>query len=128
MFRRYSKYNAKKVEIDGIKFDSKAEGEYYLHLKQQVAEGKILGFERQIKITLQESFYLEIEGVKKKIRAITYVADFKVIKNDGSITYIDVKGIETTEFRMKRKMFMNLYQIPLVTVKKQKGDWLYSYV
>ena len=32
MFRT-SKYNAKKVEIDGIKFDSKAEGEYYLHLK-----------------------------------------------------------------------------------------------
>ena len=128
MFRRYSKYNAKKVEIDGIKFDSKAEGDYYLHLKQQVSERQILGFERQIKITLQESFYLEIEGVKKKIRAITYVADFKVMKNDGSITYIDVKGIETTEFRMKRKMFMNLYQIPLVTVKKQKGDWLYSYV
>lgn len=34
MFRT-SKYNAKKVEIDGIKFDSKAEGEYYLHLKRQ---------------------------------------------------------------------------------------------
>lgn len=46
---RTSKYNAKKVEIDGIKFDSKAEGEYYLHLKQQVTERQILGFERQKK-------------------------------------------------------------------------------
>lgn len=127
MFRT-SKYNAKKVEIDGIKFDSKAESEYYLHLKEMVEKKEIQGFERQVKMTLQESFYLETPVGKKKIRAITYKADFKVIENDGSIKYIDVKGIETTEFRMKRKMFAERYRIPLVTVKKQKGDWLYSYV
>ena len=124
MFRRFSKYNAKKVEVDGIKFDSKVEAEYYLHLNEQVDKGEIQGFERQVKMTLQDSFYLE--GVKGKIRAITYVIDFKITEKDGSITYIDVKGIETDVFKMKRKMFMNRYRTPLVTVKKRKGGWVYG--
>lgn len=124
MFRRFSKYNAKKVEVDGIKFDSKVEAEYYLHLKEMQEKKEIQGFERQVKMTLQDSFYLE--GVKGKIRAITYVVDFKVTENDGSITYIDVKGIETDVFKMKRKMFMNRYRTPLVTVKKRKGGWVYG--
>lgn len=124
MFRRFSKYNAKKVEVDGIKFDSKVEAEYYLHLKEMQEKKEIQGFERQVKMTLQEAFYLE--GVKGKIRAITYVVDFKVTENDGSITYIDVKGIETDVFKMKRKMFMNRYRTPLVTVKKRKGGWVYG--
>ena len=124
MFRRFSKYNAKKVEVDGIKFDSKAEAEYYLHLKEKVDNGEIRSFERQIRITLQEGFYLE--GIKGKIRAITYVVDFVVTNQDGSITYIDVKGIETDVFQLKRKMFMHKYQTPLVTVKKRKGGWVYG--
>lgn len=124
MFRRFSKYNAKKVEVDGIKFDSKVEAEYYLHLKEQVDKGEIQGFERQVKMTLQDSFYLE--GVKGKIRAITYVVDFKITEKDGSITYIDVKGIETDVFKMKRKMFMDRYRTPLITVKKRKGGWVYG--
>lgn len=124
MFRRFSKYNAKKVEVDGIKFDSKVEAEYYLHLKEMQEKKEIQGFERQVKMTLQDSFYLE--GVKGKIRAITYVVDFKITENDGSNTYIDVKGIETDVFKMKRKMFMNRYRTPLVTVKKRKGGWVYG--
>lgn len=124
MFRRYSKYNAKKVEVDGIKFDSKAEAEYYLHLKEQVDNGEIRSFERQVRMTLQEGFYLE--GIKGKVRAITYVVDFVVTNEDGSITYIDVKGIETEAFKLKRKMFMHKYQTPLVTVKKRKGGWVYG--
>ena len=124
MFRRYSKYNAKKVEVDGIKFDSKAEAEYYLHLKEKVDNGEIRSFERQIRMTLQEGFYLE--GIKGKVRDITYVVDFVITKSDGSITYIDVKGIETDVFKLKRKMFMHKYRTPLVTVKKRKGGWVYG--
>ena len=74
MLRRFSKYNAKKAEVDGIKFDSKAEAEYYLHLKQQVTERQILGFERQKRMLLQEGF--TVEGVKGKIRPLFYVVDF----------------------------------------------------
>ena len=124
MFRRYSKYNAKKVEVDGIKFDSKAEGEFYLHLKQQVAERKILGFERQKRILLQEGF--SVEGGKGKIRPIFYVVDFIVTENDGTITYIDVKGVETDVFKLKKKLFMKRYNTALMKVKKTKGGWQYD--
>lgn len=124
MFRRYSKYNAKKVEIDGIKFDSKAEGEYYLHLKQQVTERQILGFERQKRMLLQEGF--NVEGVKGKIRPIFYVVDFIITENDGTLTYVDVKGMETDVFRLKKKLFMKRYNTALLKVKKTKGGWQYE--
>lgn len=123
MFRT-SKYNAKKVEIDGIKFDSKAEGEYYLHLKQQVTERQILGFERQKRMLLQEGF--NVEGVKGKIRPIFYVVDFVITENDGTLTYIDVKGMETDVFRLKKKLFMKRYNTALLKVKKTKGGWQYE--
>lgn len=123
MFRT-SKYNAKKVEIDGIKFDSKAEGEYYLHLKQQVTERQILGFERQKRMLLQEGF--SVEGVKGKIRPIFYVVDFIITENDGTLTYVDVKGMETDVFRLKKKLFMKRYNTALLKVKKTKGGWQYE--
>lgn len=123
MFRT-SKYNAKKVEIDGIKFDSKAEGEYYLHLKQQVTERQILGFERQKRMLLQEGF--SVEGVKGKIRPIFYVIDFIITENDGTLTYVDVKGMETGVFKLKKKLFMKRYNTALLKVKKTKGGWQYE--
>lgn len=123
MFRT-SKYNAKKVEIDGIKFDSKAEGEYYLHLKQQVSERQILGFERQKRMLLQEGF--SVEGVKGKIRPIFYVVDFIIAENDGTLTYVDVKGMETDVFKLKKKLFMKRYNTALMKVKKTKGGWQYD--
>jgi hypothetical protein len=123
MFRT-SKYNAKKVEIDGIKFDSKAEGEFYLHLKQQVAEHKILGFERQKRMLLQEGF--SVEGVKGEIRPIFYVVDFIITENDGTLTYVDVKGMETDVFKLKKKLFMKRYNTALLKVKKTKGGWQYE--
>ena len=123
MFRT-SKYNAKKVEIDGIKFDSKAEGEYYLHLKQQVTERQILGFERQKRMLLQEAF--NVEGVKGKIRPIFYVVDFIITENDGTLTYVDVKGMETDVFKLKKKLFMKRYNTALLKVKKTKGGWQYE--
>lgn len=124
MFRRYSKYNAKKVEVDGIKFDSKAEGDYYLHLKQQVTERQILGFERQKRMLLQEGF--SVEGVKGKIRPIFYVVDFIITENDGTLTYVDVKGVETDVFKLKKKLFMKRYNTALLKVKKTKGGWQYE--
>lgn len=34
-----------------------------------------------------------------------YVVDFEVTKADGSIELIEVKGFETPEFKLKRKLF-----------------------
>lgn len=84
------KYNAKKTEIDGITFDSRRESERYIELKIMKTAGEIKDFELQPKFLLHG-------GIK-------YIADFKVIHNDGKVVYEDVKGIETPVFKLKKKL------------------------
>ena len=110
-----SKYNAKKVEIDGIVFDSRAEGRFYEHLLDLMHEGVVESFEMQKPYTLLDKFPHPKTG--KTIRAIKYVPDFEVIYTDGRVEVVDVKGMQTDVFRMKCKLFMFRYQIPLVLVK-----------
>ncbi len=117
-----TKYGAKKVVEDDIKFDSKMERDYYLYLKQQRLQGKIKGF------TLQPSFELQSKFEKdgKKYRAITYKADFKVIHNDDSVEIIDVKGMTQPLFLLKEKMYHYKFDYPLtlITYSKIDGGWI----
>ena len=110
-----NKYNAKKVEVDGIKFDSVAESRYYKYLLGLLNEGVVESFEMQKPYTLLDKFPHPKTG--KTIRAIKYVPDFEVIYTDGRVEVVDVKGMRTDVFRMKCKLFMFRYQIPLVLVK-----------
>jgi hypothetical protein len=96
-----SKYGAKKITLDGITFDSKDEARYYEYLKKLKAEEKILNFELQPKYELQQSF----RKYGKSHKAITYAPDFLVYHLDGSEELIDVKGTETQQGNMRRKMF-----------------------
>lgn len=114
-----SKYGNKKTEIDGIKFDSKLEAEYYQLLKFQKAHGHIQDFELQPRYQLQESF--KFNG--KTYRAINYVADFKITQNDGSLVVVDCKGVQTDVFKMKAKMFIKQYG-ELSLIKKKKGEFI----
>jgi hypothetical protein len=116
------KYNAKRTEIDGISFDSRIEGKYYEYLKQQQQEGNIKRFELQPIFTLQEGFRKN----GKYFRPILYIADFRVFMNDGTIQIIDVKGYETADFKIKRKLFESKYPYPLILMKyvKQYGGWV----
>lgn len=117
-----TKYGAKKVIIDDIQFDSKAEGEYYKILRQQLLNNEIKDFSLQPEFELQPPF--EMDG--KKIRAIKYIADFKVIQHDGTEQIIDIKGMETTDFKLKKKMFEYKFRIPLVCLTKVNkfGGWI----
>ena len=119
MFRKKSKYNAKKVEVDGIKFDSKAEAEYYEHLKCLKKAKLVADIERQKRIVILPSY--EIKG--RKVRATHYIADFVVTYIDGEVEYVDVKGYETDTFKLKKKMFESMYGIPLRIAKKVGGEW-----
>ena len=51
-----NKYNAKKVEIDGIVFDSRAEGRFYEHLLDLMHDGIVESFEMQKPYTLLDKF------------------------------------------------------------------------
>ena len=102
----YNKYNNKKTIVDGIKFDSEMESHYYIYLKQLKEIGEVVDFVLQPTYLLQEGF--DLNG--KRIRPITYRADFKVIYKDGHEEVIDVKGKLTEEFKIKRKMLLYRYR------------------
>ena len=102
----YNKYKNKKTMVDGFKFDSEMESHYYLYLKQLKEMGEVVDFVLQPTYLLQEGFNLN----GKRIRPITYKADFKVIYKDGHEEVIDVKGKLTEEFKIKRKMLLYKYR------------------
>ena len=101
---RRSKYNARKLEIDGITFDSIAEAERYRELQLLQQAGEISDLECQPVFVLQPSF--KVNG--KTERAIKYYADFRYTEN-GGVVVEDVKGYKTKTYTIKRKMLLYRY-------------------
>lgn len=111
-----NKYNAKKVTIDGITFDSVAESRYYKYLLGLLNEGVVESFEMQKSYTLLDKFAHPKTG--KTIRAIKYIPDFEVLYTDGRVEVVDIKGfMKNPVFLLKAKLFMFRYQIPLTVIK-----------
>lgn len=124
----------KKTTIDGIKFDSKMESDYYLYLLKEQKAGRVKSFTLQPEFILQPKYFVleghmytyeegvidlyeEADKQRKKynklnpdnkvniVQSIKYRADFDVIYTDGSRKIIDPKGIKTADFKLKEKMF-----------------------
>lgn len=102
MRKNFHKFNAIKTTHDGIKFDSKKEGKYYLELKLRVQAGEVVFFLRQI------PFYLP--------GGVTYRVDFQEFHSDGTVHFVDVKGMRTKDFIMKKKIVENLYPVEIEEV------------
>lgn len=113
----YQKYQNKKVEIDGIKFDSKMESNIYNVIK----DIRNIEYILQPKYLLQEKF--RFNG--KVVREINYIGDFD-LRIGNELYTIDVKGMETPVFKLKAKMFLYKYNREIVKIKsiKQFKLWL----
>lgn len=99
------KYNNKKVEHNGIKFDSKKELKFYLQLLERERNGEVSNIRLQVPFTLQPSF--KFNG--KTIRAITYKADFVYYDNtDNKEHIVDTKGFRTEVYKIKKKIMLYL--------------------
>lgn len=96
-----SKYGNVPSAADGIKFSSKAEMRYYLHLKTLIVLGELRYFLRQVPLHLPGN--------------TRYVVDFLEFWADGRVRYVDVKGMETATFKFKRKQVQALYPIEIET-------------
>lgn len=97
-----NKFHAKKVRIDGIEFDSKREGEYYLLYK---ADKSIVEIECHPRYILLNAFR-DCNG--KAERAITYKPDFRLTYADGTVEVVEVKSKRTAkepDYIMRRKLF-----------------------
>ena len=123
------KYKNEKVEIDGIKFDSKREAKRYHELKILEKAGIIKNLQMQVKYILIPE-YREPDivgsrgGIKKgKIieRECSYIADF-VYQENGKIVVEDVKGYRDpssagyAKFVIKRKLMLHVHGIRIIEV------------
>jgi len=104
---RVKRFGAFKVTVNDILFDSIMESRYYVHLLILQGENKIKSFERQVTIELQPKFKDKFTG--KTILPIRYIADFVIVDNDDVQWIVDVKGLETPEFKLKKKMLQYKY-------------------
>lgn len=103
---RRNKYNAKKTVIDGHPFDSKREAERYCELKLFLKAGEIRNLVLQPRFLLQDKF---VDKQGKTHKKIEYVADFLYIDKDDKAIVEDVKGVLTAVYKLKKKLFLNLY-------------------
>ena len=101
-----AKYGNVRGRIDGITFDSMAEGERYIVLRDRLQKGEILDLE------CHPSFRLEINGVL----ICRYVADFAYVTSDGIQVIEDVKGVKTAAYQIKRKLMKAVHGITITEV------------
>lgn len=99
------KYRNKIVTIDGRKFQSQKEGLHYLYLKELQEKGTIKNLQCQTKIDFK------IDG--KHI--FNYMPDFEYDDEFGH-HYVDVKGVRTPIFNLKKKLIEAQFKIEIEIV------------
>jgi len=101
-----NKYNAKKVRLDGLTFDSKAEARRYQELKLLEQAGEISDLE------IHPRYEIIINGVK----VCNYIADFRYM-SDGEQVVEDVKGVKTAVYRLKNKLMLAVHNIEILETR-----------
>lgn len=99
------KYGNEPVEIDGKRFDSKHEAEVWLQLKARRDTGELRAVMCQVRFPLPGKTW--------------YVADFMVVKADGTFEVLDAKSPATASnpvYRMKKRQMLEVNGIDIVEV------------
>jgi len=104
-----NKFRAKRTHFAGQWFDSGAESECYAFLKLLERAGEIKDIERQVTVYLTKA-------------RISYRVDFKIydLKLFEDV-WVEYKGFETPEWRIKRKLWM-FYGPGRLRVYKGRGS------
>lgn len=108
-FGKGSKYGNKKIEADGIKFDSKREFHHYRVLKDLLDRGDITGLKLQVKF----EFKINDQCLRyvDSNRVIKYIADFEYFDMYGNRKVVDVKGLKTRDYLIKKALMMACHGI-----------------
>lgn len=93
MPRRRNKFGAIKTVVEGIKFDSRAEAEHWVVLRELERLGTITNLRRQV------PFRLEVNG----FLICKYLADF-CYDESGVPIVVDVKGRIMPVYALKKKL------------------------
>ena len=103
------KYGNHKIESpDGMKFDSKAEYRRYCHLATLAKAKRITNLRRQVPYELVPP---QVSPDGTKLRPVLYLADMVYIDGNGVEVVEDVKGVDTAEYRIKKKLMLERHGI-----------------
>lgn len=122
--QKTSKYRAKRTTYNGVTYDSKFEAGVAQELDFRLAAGEIKDWERQFKV---ECTPYNIHGDQVLKCKVSHKVDFRVHELDGSFTLVEAKGIETADYKMRRKWLENFW-LPEhpdheYVVVKDGGSW-----
>ena len=105
--KKRHKYGAKKVVIDGHKFDSKKEGSRYVDLKMMQLAGHITDLKLQPRFALHA-----VTPNMEWVQLGYYISDFDYME-EGERIIEDVKGMKTATYRWKKKHFEAQYDMKI---------------
>jgi hypothetical protein len=91
---RRNKYGNKKCSFEGYIYDSRLEADYAQELSLRKKAGDILDWDRQFKVSIDINGY----------HICNYYVDFRVHEKDESFTLVELKGMETDVWKIKRKL------------------------
>lgn len=123
--RTSNKFGAKRTEYNGSKYDSKFEAGVAHDLDLQLRAGLIAGWERQFKIECMP--YTEAGDPVPECK-VSHKVDFRVQNLDGSYTLLEAKGLETSDYKTRRK-WLEKFWLPAhpdhdyQVVKQGKKGW-----
>lgn len=107
-----TKFKARAVEIDGIRFSSQKEGRRYVALSALQRVGAISGLE------VQPSYRFEIAGQVLRYASglpVRYVADFRYTDSTGRLVVEDVKSpaTRTPVYKLKAALMLACHGIKI---------------
>ncbi|MDT2738301.1 DUF1064 domain-containing protein [Enterococcus pseudoavium] len=118
-YQKKSKYGNKKVFRYDHWFDSIAEAEYY---PVAIAYADQYGYELKLqdRIDILPTLKLNQWAIKKT----QYVADYAFYHRGKLVRLVDVKGVETKDFKLKAKMIARELGLVIILAKKKKGGFV----
>ncbi|MGA6135921.1 DUF1064 domain-containing protein [Acinetobacter dispersus] len=114
---KLNKFNAQKVELDGMTFDSKKEHRRYIELKAMQQRGEITNLKHHTKFELAPK--TKLEGEKRTKPALRYFADFTYYNAVGQYIVEDVKSEATRKkdsYRNKKHLMKTVLNIDVQEV------------
>ena len=91
------KFHAQRTEYDGAQYASKKEAHYAQELDLRVRAGEVVFYLRQVPFHLPGG--------------VIYRVDFAEFWADGTVHFVDVKGMRTKGYIVKQKLVEALYPI-----------------
>lgn len=98
------KYSNKITECGGKKFHSKLEAKYYNQLMLRKKSGEVVFFLMQVPLYIDAG--------------VTMVIDFVEFLSDGSIEFVEIKGVETPLYIAKKKLVESKYPFKIKVLKR----------